>query len=294
MDKSREQEAPAVSIILPVFNERETIEATLRDIRAAIGDAFRFEIIVVDDGSTDGLDLPPLVGLLEQFHVHLQNMGYGAAIKTGLRHSKGEVIVISDADGTYPASAIPKLVEVLEDCEMVVGARTGDSVHVPLLRQPAKWVLGAIANYLAEQRIPDLNSGLRAFRKDDVLPYFHLLPRGFSLTTTITLAFLCDDLRIKYIPIDYHKRKGRSKIRPIRDTKNIFLTILRTVLYFNPLKICLPVGFLFFFLAMGVLIYSWLYLQQIMDGTISVLSLSGVQIIAIGMLADLIARSHGK
>ncbi|HQH13440.1 MAG TPA: glycosyltransferase family 2 protein, partial [Candidatus Sumerlaeota bacterium] len=103
MDKSREQEAPAVSIILPVFNERETIEATLRDIRAAIGDAFRFEIIVVDDGSTDGLDLPPLVGLLEQFHVHLQNMGYGAAIKTGLRHSKGEVIVISDADGTYPA-----------------------------------------------------------------------------------------------------------------------------------------------------------------------------------------------
>jgi hypothetical protein len=123
--------------------------------------------------------------------------------------------------------------------------------------------------------------------------YYHILPRGFSLTTTLTLAFLCDDLRVQFISVDYHRRKGTSKIRPIRDTKNIFLTIIRTILYFNPLKICLPVGFIFFALALAVLLYSGLYIGRIMDGTVSVLTLSGVQIIAIGLLADLIVRRKG-
>ena len=283
-----------VSVIIPVYNDREGLDRVLSDIREALSDEFRYEIIVVDDGSTDGLDGEGLRERIDQFHRHKQNLGYGAAIKTGLRYSRGDRIVITDADGTYPAGAIPKLVSALDDCEMAVGARIGRNVKIPITRQPAKLFLRFLANYLSEQKIPDLNSGLRAFRKKEAEPFYHILPRGFSLTTTLTLAFLCDDLRVEYIPIDYHKRKGKSKIRPVRDTKNILLTILRTILYFNPLKVCLPLGMFFFFLALLVLVYSGLVLDRIMDGTISVLTLGGVQIIAIGLLADLIARRSGR
>ena len=283
-----------VSIVIPVYNEKDALESELKSVRRAVEGKFSYEIIVVDDGSRDGLDVTPYADLIDGFHRHRKNMGYGAAIKTGMRHSRGGVIVITDADGTYPASAIPALVKALDDCEMAVGARTGQNVQIPLLRQPAKYILGKLANYLAETKIPDINSGLRAFRKEEAEQFLHLLPRGFSLTTTITLAFFCDDLRVEYFAIDYHKRKGKSKIRPIRDTKNILLTIIRTVLYFNPLKVCLPLGLLFFLLAVMVLIYSGFFLDRIMDGTISVLCLSGVQIIAIGLLADLIARRSGR
>ena len=283
-----------VAIIIPVYNEKESLESVLKGIRNILQNNSQYEIIVVDDGSTDGLDIAPFRDLISQFHKHEKNMGYGAAIKTALRHSRGEKIVIMDADGTYPASAIPELVRALEDCEMAVGARTGANVNIPLFRQPAKYLLGKIANYLAETKIPDLNSGMRAFFRKEAEPYFHILPRGFSLTTTLTLAFLSSDLRVRYIPIDYHKRTGKSKIQPIRDTRNILMTILRTIIYFNPLKVCLPLSIFLFFLALLVLLFSGLYLGRIMDGTVAVLTLGGVQILAIGLLADLIARRSGR
>jgi glycosyltransferase involved in cell wall biosynthesis len=283
-----------VSVIIPVYNEQHALEAELKAIRKAIGSAFPYEIIVVDDGSTDGLDISSYKDLIDQFLKHKKNMGYGAALKTGMRHSKGQKIVITDADGTYPPEPIPLLVAALDNCEMAVGARTGANVQIPFSRQPAKFVLRQIANYLAETKIPDLNSGLRAFWKKEAEPFYHILPRGFSLTTTITLAFLCDDLRVEYYPIDYHKRKGKSKIRPIRDTKNILLTILRTVIYFNPLKVCLPLGSVFLILAFLILILSMIFLERIPDGTISVLTLSGIQIMTIGLLADLFIRRSGR
>lgn len=283
-----------VSIVIPVYNEKGSLEAVVRNIRSSIGEDFPFEVVVVDDGSSDGLDISPYEDMIDQFHKHKGNMGYGAAIKTGLRHSKGDKIVIIDADGTYPTSVIPNLVAALDHNEMAVGARTGANVVIPLFRQPAKFVLGLIANYLAETKIPDLNSGLRAFRKKEAEPFYHILPRGFSFTTTLTLAFLCNDLRVEYFPIDYHKRTGESKIRPIRDTKNILLTIIRTIVYFNPLKVCLPLSIILFLCALGVLSFSLLALDKIMDGTIAVLTLSGVQVLAIGLLADLIARRSGR
>ncbi|HPB31216.1 MAG TPA: hypothetical protein PLB62_07160, partial [Candidatus Sumerlaeota bacterium] len=160
--------------------------------------------------------------------------------------------------------------------------------------QPAKWVLNRLANFLAGRRIPDLNSGLRAFRKSEAERFLHLLPSGFSLTTTLTLAFLCDDLRVVYMPIDYHRRKGKSKIRPLRDTKNILFTIVRTVVYFNPLKVFLPLGMIFFILALAVLVFSGLFLERVMDGTVAVLTLSAVQLASMGILADLITRRSGR
>ncbi len=143
-----------------------------------------YEIIVVDDGSTDNT-----ARIVEEFDYvelirHDVNRGYGEALKTGIRRAKFNSIVVTDADGTYPVEVIPELCEHMVEHEMVVGARTGPIVRIPFLRRPAKWFLGRVASYLAERRIPDLNSGLRVFKKDVVLHYFPILPPGFSFTMT--------------------------------------------------------------------------------------------------------------
>jgi glycosyltransferase involved in cell wall biosynthesis len=279
-----------ISIIVPIYNERETVEKVLRDIRDQTSHLGNFELIAVDDGSTDGLSREQLAALADIVITHDQNLGYGAAIKSGLRRASGDAVVIIDADNTYPADEIVRLVERMGSADMVVGARTGAAVHIPLLRQPAKWLLLKLANYLSERKIPDLNSGLRAFRRAAAQKFLHLCPNGFSFTTTLTLAFLCGDLRVDYLPISYRRRTGRSKIRPFKDTHGIALTIIRSILYFNPLKVCIPLSVILAVLAIGVLLFSGLVLHRIMDGTVAVLSLTAVQVLVIGLLADLIVR----
>ncbi len=279
-----------VSVIIPICNEAGTISQVVSDVRRSMADRNPFEIIIVDDGSTDRVASSDVPGMVDKFISHKSNSGYGAALKTGFRNAAGDIIVIIDGDGTYPATSIPELVSALETCDMAVGARTGREVHIPFFRQPAKYILNRLANFLAETRIPDLNSGLRAFKKSALAPFLNILPRGFSLTTTLTLALLCNDLQVEYIPIDYYARKGKSKIRPIRDTKNIILTIIRTILYFNPLRVCIPAGLILLALAFGVLAFSYFALDRIMDGTVAVLTLTGIQVMVIGLLADLIAK----
>jgi glycosyltransferase involved in cell wall biosynthesis len=188
-----------VSIIVPAYNEEEGISATLADIRLAMGRRpMEHEIIVVDDGSTDGtVDAAQRqegVRLIQ----HHTNRGYGAAIKTGIRQARYDWIAIIDADGTYPPEALPGLLDEIDQCDMVVGARpSGD---IPAARRPAKWLLARLAEYLAETQIPDLNSGLRVFRKDVALSYFNILPSAFSFTITITIAFLSDHYLVKFVP----------------------------------------------------------------------------------------------
>ena len=178
------------------------------------------------------------------------------------------------------------------DCS--VGARTGRNVAIPLIRRPAKWALNTLANYLSETRIPDLNSGLRSFRRDDVMRYFDILPSGFSFTTTITLAYHVNDRFVHYLPVDYHKREGKSKIKPIQDTLNFTALILRTILYFRPLKIFLPLAGLLFLAGIAVLVYSWKFTPKIMDASVSILLVSGLQMAALGLLADLIDKRSGR
>jgi glycosyltransferase involved in cell wall biosynthesis len=282
-------EQPPVTIVVPAFNEEGGIGPVLAELHRLDR---TWEVLVVDDGSTDRT-----AELAEQAGArvirHRTNRGYGASLKTGIRHARAPWIVITDADGTYPNERIPELVRGLEADHMVVGARTGSKVHIPLIRRPAKWLLNRLANYLSETRIPDLNSGLRAFRKEDVTRFLGILPSGFSFTTTITLAFHVNDLYVRYIPVDYHKRAGRSKIRPVQDTLNFAALILRTILYFRPLKIFLPMS-LFLFLAAGaVFLYSWVWTPKIMDASVVILLASSVQMAAIGLLADLIDKRAG-
>ena len=282
-----------VSVIIPAYNEKEGIlrvVESLRLLKERHGP--RWEIIVVDDGSTDGT--PEIVRNLEDVILiqHPFNRGYGAAIKTGIRHAKYNTLIISDADGTYPINDIPKLIAQLPKNDMVVGARHTNSSNIPLVRRPAKWMLNKLANYLTRMKIPDLNSGLRAMKKDIVLNYLHILPDGFSFTTTITLAMLTNNYAVEFVPIEYKIRSGRSKIRPIRDTMNFIQLIIRTVLYFDPLKIFLPISVLFFVSSIAVLTLSYLFTPKVMDITTVILFISGVQILAIGMIADLIDKRN--
>lgn len=220
---------PMLAVIVPVYNEHASLTSTLEHlVRVLAPTGWTYEIIVVDDGSTDGscTNLPPLPITVV---THVCNQGYGAALKTGLAQSRAPLVVIMDADGTYPLEALPQLVQGLSSADMVVGARIGAHVRVPLVRRPVKWGMTLLAQLFVGQVIPDLNSGLRAMRRTVVTAFVPVLPDGFSFTSTITLALLLNHHRVQYVPIDYYQRTGCSKIRPVYDTLNSLRLILTTV-----------------------------------------------------------------
>ncbi len=278
-----------VSILVPVYNEEETIGETLRQIMEVCGRLpYRTEVIVIDDGSNDSTaQLAVIAGVL--LVRHDTNRGYGAALKTGLRLAQGERIVIIDADLTYPPQRIPDLVKELDTCDMAVGSRTGAQVHIPWIRRPAKGILRILANRVAGTKIPDLNSGLRAFKKDLALRYFNLYPEGFSFTTTLTLALLSDGCEVHYIPIDYMKRAGKSKIHPLRDTFNFLVLIIRVAAYFNPLKVFLPATFLSGLISIYLLAY-YFWKDKGVSDTGVLASIVTLLIFMMGILADLVVR----
>jgi glycosyltransferase involved in cell wall biosynthesis len=230
-----------VSVILPALNERGTVGGQVRAIRRALGDrGAAHEILVVDDGSTDGTGEEALAAGARVLR-HDVNRGYGAAIKSGITAAGYDTCVILDADNTYPAGEIPALLAELETADMVVGARTRANVHIPWVRRPGKWLLARLAERIAGHRIVDLNSGLRAFRRECVSQYFPILPERFSFTTTVTLAYLADDYRVVYHPIEYDRRAGRSKIRP-RHFLDFVVLVLRMAMLFQPLKVFVPLA----------------------------------------------------
>ncbi len=175
----------------------------------------------------------------------------------------------------------------------MVGARTAERGTYRVLRVPAKWAIRKIAERLVQTRIPDLNSGLRAFRRDVALPYLRLLPPGFSCVTTITMSFLSNQHAVDYLPIDYAKRAGRSKFHFTKDAYRYILQVLRMVMYFNPIKVLMPIAlWLFAFGAIKSIIDVIRYHFRITTSTL-LLILSGLIIAAMALLADLIVRSRG-
>jgi glycosyltransferase involved in cell wall biosynthesis len=279
-----------LSVIIPAYNEEGGIAGVVERLQAVLsGMALATEVIVVDDGSADQTAArAEAAGAVVVRHG--QNRGYGASLKTGIRRARFDRVAILDADGTYPPEALPELWAAAADQDMVVGARKKGKVHIPLVRRPAKALLRWLASYLSGYPIPDLNSGFRIMRREVVLRYFSLLPSGFSFTTTITLAMLVAGFDVRYVDIEYHRRTGRSHIRPIRDTLGFLALILRTVLYFNPLRIFLPLALFFMVAGAAVFLLSWAYLARPLDTTSLLLIVTGVQLAGVGMVADVVAR----
>ena len=282
-----------VSVIIPCYNEEGVVRSVLEAVhhKLATVAGLTFEIIAVNDGSTDrtgevlrAIQLPGLKVVEQPF-----NRGYGAALKRGIRDATHGLVMILDADGTYPIDTLPRLLAEAETADMAVGARTGKDVNIPLIRRPAKWCINRLANYLTGFKIPDLNSGLRVIRRDVVERFESILPDGFSFTTTITLAMLTNGYHVVFLPINYGKRHGHSKIRPIADTLNFIQLIVRTVSYFQPLKVFVPLSALLF---LGFLV---LFVLRLVHGagflaTSVILLVSSIQVLTTGMLADLIQR----
>ena len=280
-----------LSMIIPCFNEAESINKTIEELDISLKiSGMKYEIIIVDDGSTDGsserieeLKVKDLILVKNKI-----NLGYGASIKAGIRQSRFEWIGICDADGTYPVERMKDMIPFFKDHDMVIGIRTGDVKAVPFLRRPAKWFLNKFSSYLAMRKIRDVNSGFRFFKKEVILKFWNIFPDGFSFTTTSTMLFTMENLKVKNVSIDYFKRKGKSKIRPIRDTYNFFLLIMRITMLFNPLRIFMPVFFFTLLLSFGSLARD-IYIRNLTDTTVLLFVFSLI-IFLIGLLADLINR----
>jgi glycosyltransferase involved in cell wall biosynthesis len=280
-----------VSIILPVYNEVEHLKREVDRVRAAMeASDYSYEIIIVDDGSSDGsgelaLTLPDVRVIR-----FLQNRGSGSARKAGTTAARGRVTVWTDVDMTYPNDTIPQLVKELEGYDQVVGARTSEEGTMKALRVPAKWFIRRLASFLTKTKIPDLNSGFRAFRTDVARQYVRHLPAGFSCVTTMTMTFLSGGYSVKYVPIEYAKRAGESKFHPIKDTRRYGTQVIRMVLSYNPLRLFLPTGLLLLALGVGKLIYDVnAYDFHLATNTLLIL-FAAFQVFAIGLLADLVVR----
>ncbi len=288
--QSSEAICPAFSIVIPVYNEEKGIAPTLDHLQEHLKlFGCQYEIIVVNDGSTDRTG--EILRSRSEIRVieHRRNRGYGAALKTGIRHTKYSTIIITDGDGTYPNERIFQLVTLLEEVDMVVGARIGADVRYPTLRKIPKWFLVRFAEWITNSPIPDLNSGLRVFHKSVAEKFLDILPDTFSFTTTITIAMLTNGYLVHYEPIDYHPRKGKSKIKPIRDTLRFVQLILRTGLYFAPLKVFLPIAGMFFSGFILTLIQDIFVREDLTERTL-ILLIAATQMGMFALLADMIDK----
>jgi glycosyltransferase involved in cell wall biosynthesis len=226
-----------------------------------------------------------------------RNGGSGTARRIGTREARGEIVVWTDADMTYPNDRIPEFVQYLldrPDCDQVVGARRTEEGTHKILRVPAKWAIRKAAEKLSATHIPDLNSGLRAFRRTVSLPYLRLLPPGFSCVTTITLSFLSNQHPVDYLDIDYAKRSGTSKFHPFRDAYRYILQVLRMVMYFNPLKVLMPVALWLFVLGMVKAVVDLVVPPVYIPVNTVLVLLTAMIIGSMALLADLIVRSRAE
>lgn len=281
------------SIIIPCYNEENAIEETVIHLRQIIPDDMEYDLVVVNDGSTDrsGEILLSMAETIPSLKVvtHDKNRGYGAALKTGIKMATTEYIAITDADGTYPNERLPELVRLCQDQDMVVGARTGADVTYSKLRAFPKFFLRAWVSWISRYPVPDINSGLRVFRRDVTMRYIRILPDSFSFTTTITLAMLTNYHRVHYEPINYKERIGSSKIKPIRDTLRFIMLILRTGTYFAPMRVFAPFAMLLMFMGIGSFLYDMIQLQNLTDKTV-LLFLFSLNMGMFALLADMIDK----
>lgn len=286
-----------ISVIIPAFDEGGAIAETVNSVKKVLSNDSRFkgfEIIVVDDGSSDGTgDIAKDNGAVVIRHP--QNIGYGRALKSGIAAAKNEWIAITDADGTYPIDQIPVLYDEIEKgFDMAVGTRTGEEYRESAFKSPLRKILKFLVEFTAGRKIPDINSGLRIFRKSDAQNFQSQLCDTFSYTTSITLAFMMNTMFISYIDISYYKRVGQTKVRLFRDALVTLQYITQAILYYNPIKLFMLMSVMT--VLFGVVTYlisqslSFVGGYYILIGCI----LLSILIFALGLLADLLRQIMSK
>ncbi len=294
--RSERPPRPDVSIILPTYNEDGHVMEEIERIVASMdASAYTWEIVAVDDRSSDDTValLREAAATDERIRVfeHARNLGSGGARRTGTRESRGHVVVWTDVDMTYPNDQIPHLVDSLEGFDQVVGARTTEEGTKKALRVPAKWAIRRLAQFLAQEQIPDLNSGFRAFKRDRAVKYLNRLPNGFSCVTTMTMSFLSDGYSVGYINIPYAAREGESKFHWYRDTRKYLMQVVRMILSYEPLRVFMPIGLALLLFGVGKLGYD-IATKDLRLATNTLLILfAAFQVISIGLLADLVVRA---
>jgi len=275
-----------VSVIIPAYNERQTIGDIVRRVRAVLEQA---EVIVVDDGSTDGT-AEEAVNAGAKVISHPYNIGNGAAVKTGIRHASGEVLVFLDGDGQHPPEDIPQLLAEIDRYDMVIGARTRDS-NVSAFRSLGNWGLILVANYLTGMKIPDLTSGFRAIKRERMREFLHLLPNTFSYPSTITIALLKAGYPVQWVPLSsiQKRQQGKSKIKPWRDGLRFVNIMLRVIMLFDPQKLFLPISLLMCLGGAALLLYDVIIFNNIQESAMLLL-IVGVFTFLFGFLADQVAH----
>jgi len=289
--KTFQKENPTHSIIIPAYNEGDVIKQVLLDIQNTMARAgTNYEILVIDDGSTDNT--------AEEAHgagviviQHPYNIGYGAALKTGIRRAKGAYLITIDSDGQHDPNDIPRLMNEIGKFDMVVGNRTQKS-DTEKHRDFANFIFNSFASYIAGRRIDDLTSGLRVMKTQIVKKFLYLLPNTFSCSSTMTLANIHAGYSLKYMPIKVRKRqgKGKSKIKPINDGFRFLLLILRIAVFYSPLKIFLPISLSIFLLGLGYGLFR-IFIWGVNYGqTSSLLMSTAVLILMVGLVSEQIAQ----
>ncbi len=280
------------SLVIPVYNEEDAIGHVLEKI----GKPYNCdEIIVVDDGSTD--NTTQIARTFKEIKVIKKpyNQGYGAALKAGVRVARNEWVLTFDGDGQQNIDNLAYFLEAQkEGYDLTIGQRHKNS-HKLWWRQPGKWIMQLVAGYLANEKICDINCGIRFFRKSVFSEFTPIYPNGYSISTTMTLAFIGNGYNVKFVPVITHKRiGGKSDVRILRDGFNALILIIRTVSLFNPLKVFVPASAIFGFIGIFLIIYNIIFYGSASKTGISLLS-GGIFLFLFGILADQIAllrRQH--
>jgi glycosyltransferase involved in cell wall biosynthesis len=282
-------DCPEVSVVIPALNEEEIIGDLIRRVAVTLAhSAYSFEILVIDDGSTDRTAANAKeVGARVIRHPY--NIGNGAAIKTGIRNARGEIIVMMDADGQHPPEDIPRLLERIDPFDLVVGARTKESDSA-FHRDIANTVYNLLASYVSGRKIEDLTSGFRAIKASAARGFIYLLPNQFSYPTTLTLAILRSGRSLAYVPIISQKRVGKSKIRLIRDGLRFLLIILKITTFYSPLKIFIPVSVLMFLTGFGYGLFKVIVLDTAYGPTSAMLMTMSLVVFMVGLVSEQVAQ----
>ncbi len=274
-----------LSVVIPAYNEEQAISEVVSKVHQVLSEGdLEYEVIVIDDGSKDQTgEKAREAGARVLSHAY--NIGNGAAVKTGIRAARGEIILMMDGDGQHDPEDIPSMLEKMDTYDMVVGSRTKDS-DTDVHRDFGNIFYNLFASYICNRKIKDLTSGFRAFRADIGREFLHLLPNTFSYPTTITLAVARSGYPFVYHPIQVSRRKGQSKINLVRDGLRFFLIIFKVATLFSPLKVFIPASLGLFLLGFGYGLYKVLVLGTRYGPTSAMLMTMAGLVFLIGLVSE--------